>query len=100
MGSTLVALCTFDLRIPGVRSLKEKRHVVKTLTASLRNTFNVSVAEVDHHDLWQRAGIAVSSVSGEGHHLRKVVQEIEHHVDGWREVEIIDVGVTYHGPED
>jgi uncharacterized protein len=100
MGSTLVALCTFDLRIPGVRSLKEKRHVVKTLTASLRRTFNVSVAEVGHHDLWQRTSIAVSSVAGEGHHLRRVVQEIEHHVDRWVEVEIIDVGVSYHGPED
>ena len=43
----LVALCRFDLRIPGVASLKEKRHVVKTLTASLRQKFNVAVAEVD-----------------------------------------------------
>src|ERR1041385_8926461 len=100
MGSTVVALCTFDLRIPGVRSLKEKRHVVKTLIASLRQKYNVAAAEVEHHDLWQRAGIAVSSVAGEGHYLRRVVQEIEHHVERWHEVEIIDVGVSFHGPDD
>ena len=100
MSGTLVALCRFDLRIAGVRSLKEKRHVVKTLTAALRAKFNVSVAEVDHHDLWQRTTIAVSSVAGEGYHLKKVVHEIEAFVDRWAEVDTIDVDVSYHGPED
>ena len=58
----LVALERFDLRIPSCGSLKEKRHVVKTLTHGIRSTFNVSVAEVDHHDLWQRTAIAVATV--------------------------------------
>src|SRR2546423_12382085 len=67
----LAALCRFDLRIRDCTSLKEKRHVVKTLTASLRQRFNVAVAEVDHHDLWQRTAIGVSAVAGEGYHLRR-----------------------------
>jgi uncharacterized protein YlxP (DUF503 family) len=64
----LVALERFDLRIPACGSLKEKRHVVKTLTNGIRSTFNVSVAEVDHHDLWQRTAIAVAAVAGEQYH--------------------------------
>ena len=100
MSQPLVALCRFDLRIPGVTSLKEKRHVVKTLTASLRQRFNVSVAEVDHQDLWQRATIGVSAVAAEGYHLKKVMHEIERHVEGWHQVEIIDVETTMHGPDD
>src|SRR5438874_2945642 len=96
----LVGLCRFDLRIPGVSSLKEKRHVVKTLTASLRQRFNVSVAEVDHQDLWQRATIGVSAVAAEGYHLKKVMHEIERHVERWHQVEIIDVDMTMHGPDD
>jgi uncharacterized protein len=96
----LVALCRFDLRIPGCTSLKEKRHVVKTLTASLRRTFNVSVAEVDHHDLWQRATIAVSSVAGEGYHLRRVMHQVERHVEGFGAVEVIDADLSLHGAED
>jgi uncharacterized protein YlxP (DUF503 family) len=96
----LVALCRFDLRIPGVTSLKEKRHVVKTLTASLRQRFNVSVAEVDHHDLWQRTAIGVSAVGSEGFHLKRVMHEVERHVERWVEVEIIDVELTLHGAED
>lgn len=100
MADALVALSVFDLRIRGATSLKEKRHVVKTLTASIRQRFNVSVAEVGHHDLWQRAAIAVSAVGAEGFHLRRVMQEIERHVDRWHEVEIIDVAASMHGSDD
>ena len=46
-----VALGRFELRIPGAQSLKAKRHVLKSLTSSVRRTFDVAVAEVDHQDL-------------------------------------------------
>ena len=100
MAGPLVALCTFDLRIRGMASLKQKRHVVKTLTASLRSTFNVAVAEVDHQDLWQRATIAVSAVASDGYHLKRVMHEVQRHVDRWLEVEVIDSRFSLHGPED
>jgi uncharacterized protein len=96
----LVALCRFDLRIPGVNSLKEKRHVVKTLTASVRQKFNVAVAEVDHQDLWQRATLAVSAVGSEGYHLKRVMHEVERHVERFPAVDIIDVRLSLHGPDD
>jgi uncharacterized protein YlxP (DUF503 family) len=96
----LVALCRFDLRIPNVNSLKEKRHVVKTLTSSVRQKFNVAVAEVDHQDLWQRATLAVSAVGAEGFHLRRVMHEVERHVERFGAVDIIDVELSLHGPDD
>ena len=96
----LVAMERFDLRIPGCGSLKEKRHVVKTLTNQIRSTFNVSVAEVDHHNLWQRTAIAVAAVSAEQYHVRKVMHEVEKFVDRWAEVETIGVELTLHYPED
>jgi uncharacterized protein len=95
-----VAMERLDLRVPGCRSLKEKRHVVKALTNGLRSTFNVAVAEVDHHDLWQRTAIAVAAVAAEQHHLRKVMHQVERHVERWREVELIDAELTLHRPED
>jgi len=95
-----VALERFDLRIPGCGSLKEKRHVVKSLVKGLRSTFNVTVAEVDHHDLWQRTAIAVAAVAGEQHHLRKVMHEVERYVERWREVELIGSELSLHRPED
>ncbi len=96
----LVALCRFDLRIPGCTSLKEKRHVVKTITASLRQRFQVAVAEVDHQDLLQRATIAVASVAGESYHLRRVMHRVERHVQTFPAVEIIRTELSLYGPED
>ncbi|HYH27800.1 MAG TPA: DUF503 domain-containing protein [Actinomycetota bacterium] len=96
----LVALSTLDLRIPGCGSLKEKRHVMRSLTAGLRQKFNVAVAEVGHQDLWQRAEIGVSAVAEEGYHLRKVMHEVERFVARQPAVEIIDARLTLHSPDD
>ncbi|HYJ61672.1 MAG TPA: DUF503 domain-containing protein [Actinomycetota bacterium] len=96
---TLVALQRFDLRIPGCASLKQKRHVVKGLTAALRQRFPVSVAEVDHHDLWQRTAIAVAAVGADGHHLRRVQHEVEKLVERWGEVEVIDRDLQVVAPD-
>ena len=97
--TTLVALQRFDLRIPGCTSLKQKRHVVKGLTSALRQRFPVSVAEVDHHDLWQRTAIAVAVVGADGHHLRRVQHEVEKLVEAWGEVEVIDHELQLVAPE-
>ena len=96
----LTATTRFDLRVPGCASLKAKRHVVKTLTASLRSKFNVSVAEVDHLDLWQRTTIAVSSVAGEGYHLKRVMHQVERHIETFPAVELLTAILSLHGPDD
>jgi uncharacterized protein YlxP (DUF503 family) len=96
----VVAVERFDLRIPAARSLKQKRHVLKGLTAMLRHAFAVSVAEVDHQDLWQRATIAVAAVGPDQHQLRRVMQAIGTRVDAWAEVEVIDRELQVWWPDD
>ena len=96
----LVGLARYDLRIPASASLKEKRHVVKGLTAGIRQKFNVSVAEVDHQDLWQRTTIAVSAASGEAYHVKRVLQQVERYIATWPRLEFIDTDVTLHYPEE
>jgi uncharacterized protein YlxP (DUF503 family) len=95
----LVALERFDLRIPGSRSLKQKRHVISSLTSAIRQRFPVSVAEVDHQDLWQRAAIAVAAVGADQHHLRRVMHEVEKLVDRWAETEVIERELELLWPE-
>jgi uncharacterized protein YlxP (DUF503 family) len=95
----LVALQRFDLRIPGCGSLKQKRHVVKALTGAIRSKFNVSVAEVDHLDVWQRTPLAVASTGAEGYHVRKVMQQVERFVEAWGGVEVIEAELTLHQPD-
>jgi uncharacterized protein len=96
----LIALERFDLRIPGSRSLKQKRHVVSSLTAAVRHRFPVSVAEVDHLELWQRTAIAVAAVGADQHHLRRVMHEVEKLVDRWGETEVLQAELQLLWPED
>jgi uncharacterized protein len=96
----LVALSAIDLRIPGCTSLKQKRHVVKSLQAGIRQKFNVAVAEVDHHDQWQRTTLGVSAVAAQGYHLRRVMHEVERFIDRQPAVEIITAQLSLHGPDD
>lgn len=72
-----VGVARIELFIPASRSLKDKRQVVRSATAAIRNRFNVGVAEVDHQDLWQRCALGVSCVSASADQCRKVLQEVE-----------------------
>jgi uncharacterized protein YlxP (DUF503 family) len=58
----VVALLSVELFLPGSGSLKDKRMVLRRLKDRLAK-FNVSVAEVEHQELWQRAGLAIATVS-------------------------------------
>jgi len=76
----IVALLSVELHVPGSRSLKDKRMVLRRIKDRLKK-FNVAVSEVDHHDLWQRAGLAVVTVSPDQDHadreLAAAADEIE-----------------------
>lgn len=60
-----VGICKVKIRLPENHSLKGKRGVVKSLTARLKNKFNLSVAEVENQDLWQMATIGMCCVSND-----------------------------------
>ena len=61
----VIGVCTLELSIPMANSLKDKRSVVKSVAARLRNEFNIAVAEVDMLDSWRTATIAVVTVSSD-----------------------------------
>jgi uncharacterized protein YlxP (DUF503 family) len=77
----VVGVLRLELRLPENHSLKGKRSVLRTIKARVQNTFNVSIAECDNHDLWQRATLGVSQVGADQAHvdtcLREVVRFIE-----------------------
>jgi len=72
-------------------SLKGKRQVLKSIAARIRNKFNVSVAEVDNHDLWQLATIGICCVSNDNRYTNEVLSKVVDFVTNSRfEVEILD----------
>jgi len=86
----IVGLLTLDLHISEANSLKEKRFVLKSLIDRIKNKFNVSVAEVDANDLWQRAVIGIACVSNETVMINKVFEQIKNLVLGVHSVELIN----------
>lgn len=72
-----IAYLTLELRIEGARSLKDKRQAVRSLKDRLRNSFNVSVAEIDATNLWQRATIGVVSISDSRDYLEGLMNNVE-----------------------
>jgi uncharacterized protein YlxP (DUF503 family) len=72
-----IGVLTLELRLENSHSLKDKRHVVKSLKDRLRNKFNVAVAEIEYQDLWQRAAVAAVTVASDHVHAERVLQSVE-----------------------
>jgi uncharacterized protein YlxP (DUF503 family) len=77
----VVGLCTLELSIPVTHSLKDKRGVIKPLIAQMRKEFNVSVAEVDEHDVWQAARLGVAMVSNDPGHVHGQLENVVHWIE-------------------
>ena len=82
MGSGYVGILAVELHFPEAGSLKGKRKFVKSAKAQLQNRFGASVAEVDHHDLWQRAGLTVACVARDYGEAERLLDEAERYLNG------------------
>jgi uncharacterized protein YlxP (DUF503 family) len=83
------------LHLDACHSLKEKRQIVKSLKDRLHQRFNVSAAETDHQDLWQRAELSVCVVSTDRRHAERVLREADRLVDGAAGARIVDSSTSY-----
>jgi uncharacterized protein len=82
MGGGYVGILSFELHFPEGGSLKGKRKYVKSAKAQLQNRFGASVAEVDHHDLWQRARLTLSCVARDYREAEQLLDEAVRYLAG------------------
>ena len=85
-----VATMIFRLRAPWVHSLKEKRMIVKSLVAKLRNRYNVSAAEIDEQDTHQIIVIGIAAIVPHNAFADSLMEDISQFVEENTEAEIID----------
>lgn len=86
-----IGACTIELHLPGNRSLKGKRSILKPILSRLRREFNLAAAEVGSNDAWRSAEVAVVTVANEAGYVQKVLERAprwieEHHP----EVQVVD----------
>ena len=89
----VVFLGEVQLHLPESRSLKDKRQVLKSIKERLRNRFNVSVAETDFADLWQRSTLAVAVVSSELSHAEGVLSKAVDFIESDGRAQVLEVSV-------
>ncbi len=80
-----------EIHLPTPQSLKEKRAVLRPVIEGMRRLGSFSVAEVDHHDDWQRATIGVAVVAPDGRGLDMQISKLRRYLDSRLEIEVFDV---------
>ena len=85
----ILGLLQLEIIIRDSNHLKEKRSTIKSLKETIRNKFNVSVAETADYDMWNKSEISISKVSNESIHIKKEFQKIINDIESRYPVDII-----------
>ena len=89
----VVGLASIEIHIPESGSLKSKRHFLKGIKDRVKNRFNVSIAEVDHNDLWQRTTLGVSVVTNQKQFANQVLSQVVDFIGKENGVQILDYSI-------
>ncbi|RST75520.1 DUF503 domain-containing protein [Siminovitchia acidinfaciens] len=90
----MIGFAECEFRIYNAQSLKDKRSVVKRILTRTKQKYNVSIAEVDHQDMWQRARIAIVTVASARRRAERELEQSIEFLDSFPEWERI--GVTHY----
>ena len=77
----VVGVLRLELRLPETHSLKGKRSILRSIKARVQQKFNVSIAECEDHDLWQRSILGVSQVGADQPHVDRCLREVVSFID-------------------
>ncbi len=89
----IIGTCLVEIHIPYASSLKEKRQVVKSILALTRNKFNISIAEVEDQDLWQKAVLGVACVSNEAAQANSQIDKVVDFLESDGRFEVVKIEV-------
>jgi uncharacterized protein YlxP (DUF503 family) len=99
MSTGFVGILSVELHFPESGSLKGKRKFVKSAKAQLQHRFGASVAEVDHHELWQRSRLMLACVARDHSELELLLDDAERYLSG-QEYELVSTEREVVAPGD
>jgi len=91
----VVGVLRLELRLPETHSLKGKRSILRSIKARVQQKFNVSIAECEEHDLWQRTILGVSQVGADQPHVDRCLREVVSFIDGLQLAELGEEQVEF-----
>ena len=86
----VVAVYTIVLIIPESHSLKDKRRILMQLRDKITKKFNVSMAELDHHELWQKATLGIACLANEQRHVNQVMDQVMNAIYQLARIEVVN----------
>ncbi len=86
----IIGIARIELHIPGVNSLKGKRQIIKSIKERVKNRFNVSIAEVEKQDLWQRATLGLACVTNDKAQANRILSKVVHFIEQNRNISLTD----------
>jgi uncharacterized protein YlxP (DUF503 family) len=86
----VVGIVRMELHLPAARSLKDKRQVVRSMKERIRERVKAAVAEVEFHDLWQRAAIGIAVVAADGGQVRELLNSARNIVEQYAQAQVLD----------
>ncbi len=90
-----LGVLTIELYIPASNSLKFKRRILKSLKDRIRSQFNVSVAEIDELDKWQKSGIGICAIGNDKSAIDRTLQHALSFMDGVKDLEVVDYHLNF-----
>lgn len=90
-----IGIRSIEIFVPDSQSLKQKRYVIKSLKERLKSKFNVSVAETDYQDLWQRSMLVVVTVSNDSKRTEKILAKVNEFVERDPRLIVIETKVSF-----
>lgn len=95
----VVGVARTELHLPECTSLKQKRQILKSILDRVKNKYNVSIAEVDHQDLWQRTTLGIAFVTQTQHQAEKVLSSIERYIENNQKIELLSNQIDIYSPQ-
>ena len=90
-----IGVLSVAIHIPASQSLKDKRMVLKSLKDRLKSKFNVSVAELDGQDTWQRSTLGIVMIGNDNRYLDSTLQNVLSYIESFGECEICDHTIEF-----
>jgi uncharacterized protein YlxP (DUF503 family) len=90
MGDRMIKACQIEIYIYDSNCLKDKRRILKSIIDKLKSRYNISIAETDYNDKWNRSIITFAAVSNSSHHLEIIVSKVLNSIENDSRIEILN----------
>ena len=91
----IIGVIRFGLHFPGAGSLKDKRRILVSLKDRVKNKFNVSIAELEDNELWQKSVIGVAIIANDKTYANSVLSKVTNLIEGRPEVVVTEVQMEW-----